>query len=163
MANPTCLYPEKKALPRHLQQDLNTLLGEVRNWRAKNSREAGYYKFVAAGLNFMNEVGPGGPDGGIGRKRVDLFKKYETEELEYRVAIEVETSTIENAYNDLLKIMELLKRDLVDYGIVIFVQNNRPSKPRLTKDQITNNFAKALEKVLADYRGCLFLYHIDPT
>jgi hypothetical protein len=162
MATPVCLYPEKKALPRQLNQDLFFLFNEVQNWRSKGAQEDGHYKLVARRLGFMNEFSPKGPKGGIGRKRVDLFKRYNTEELEYRVAIEIESSTIENAYNDLLKIMELLKRDEVDYGIVIFVQNNRSSRQRLTKGQITNNFAKALEMVLADYRGCLFLYHIDP-
>jgi hypothetical protein len=75
------------------------------------------------------------------------------------VAIEIETSTIENGYNDLLKIMQLLKSDAVDFGCVVFIQNNRGVRPKLSRKEIHSNLVIALDKVLEDFRGKLFIVH----
>ena len=72
-----------------------------------------------------------------------------------------ETSTVENGFNDLLKILQLLKSDDIQYGVIIFVQNNRKHKRRLTAPQLRSNLVAGLNKVLDDYRGKLLIYHID--
>ncbi len=146
------LYGEAQRIPASLQSDLDLLLARVGSWRAQVH---GDYKETATEVGFEVEKRMES----LGRKRLDLFKAYPNAEIEYRVAIEIETSTIENGYNDLLKIMQLLKADEVDYGVVLFVQNDRSTRPKLTAPSLRSNLVEALNRVLEDFRGKLFLLH----
>ncbi len=152
------LYPTDPRSPGSLGRDLESLAASVTSWRAKDPGTPGWYGRVAATLGFETEFRPRC----LGRKRIDLYKAYPTGELQCRVAVEVEASTIENAYNDLLKIMQLLKSDEVDYGVVIFIQNNRPREPKLTAGQVRRSIVESFDKVLEDFRGRLSLYQGNP-
>ena len=144
-------YGDQNRLPPPVSEDLQFLYDNVSSWRSKQ----GDYHSVALARGFRNEYSP--PC--LHKKRVDLFKEYSMEGFQFRVALEVETSTIENGYNDLLKIMQLLKSDEVDFGLILFIQNDRSSRPKLGVSQLTSNIVQGLNRVLDDYRGKLHLLH----
>jgi len=153
------LYPKEPRLPKSFNKDLDSLFKEIQtadDWRS-NSKSTSSYKTIAETHNFILEK----QFECLKRKQIDLFKLYPNPEIEYGVAIEIETSTIENGYNDLLKIMQLLKSNAVDYGVIIFIQNNRSKRPKLTKKSIESSLIDSLDKVLDDFRGKLFILHIN--
>ena len=163
MRKPALIYPEsfdESRVPKTLRDDITNLFEKVGNWRASNvgNGELSHYKQIARALGFRSE----GNFQSFGRKKADLCKLYETEELTYQAIIEIETSTIENGYNDILKMMQLIKSGNMDYGVIIFVQNNRGSRPKLTESQLHSNLVNGLGKVLDDFRGKLFMYHVNP-
>lgn len=51
-----------------------------------------------------------------------------------RVVVEVESSTIENAYNDTLKILALKKAGLIDFGVILAKYN--PKRRSLSYEQM---------------------------
>lgn len=164
MGKPILIYPEsfdESRVPKSLRKDITSLFKRVENWRTSNegNKALAHYKQIARTLNFTSE----GKFLSLSGKKADLFKLYETEELTYQVVVEIETSTIENGYNDILKMMQLIKSGDMDYGVIIFVQNNRGDRPKLTASQLKSNLVNGLNKVLDDFRGKLFIYHVDPS
>ena len=147
----TWLYGDRERLPQPVIEDLLFLHDKVTSWRTKQ----GDYHSVASDRGFLTEHSA--PC--LHKKRVDLYKEYSMEGFQFRIALEVETSTIENGYNDLLKIMQLLKSDEVDFGLILFIQNDRSSRPKLSVSQLTSSLVQGLNRVLDDYRGKLHLLH----
>ena len=142
----------------HQWADVVSLLNFVEDWRSKASGDGPHYKDVARRFGFSVEH----RSPALHRKRLDLFKEYSTSEMTYRAAVEIETSTIENGFNDLLKIMQMLRAREVEYGFVLFVQSNRSRPAKLRRGSLQSNIVEGLNLVLDDFRGRLFLLHFDP-
>jgi hypothetical protein len=139
-----------------LANDLELLFQRVDNWRttSSNADDISHYKAVAQQLHFVVEHGF--PE--IAKKGVDLFKCYPDGN---RVVIEIETSTIENGYNDLLKILELLQVDQIDIGIIVFIDRvNDSGKNSFKARKVQSSIINAFPNVLKLFHDKLILFYL---
>lgn len=114
-------------VPQIVRDDLLDLIDEVSDFHHHNKRAEIWAAMRNRGFATERVVGV---EHYSNAKRVNGYIECNTS----RVVIEIESSTIENAYNDTLKILTLRRVGAIDFGIILAKYN--PQRRSLSYDQL---------------------------
>ena len=105
-------------IPQVVRDDLLDIIDEVSDMHHQNSRAEIWAALRNRGIQTERKISV---EGYSHAKRVNGYVECDAS----RVVIEVESSTIENAYNDTLKILTLKKIGAVDFGVILAKYNTK--------------------------------------
>ncbi len=128
-------------IPQIVRDDLLNIVDEVGDMHHHNKRAEIWAALRNRGIETERTISV---EGYSHAKRVNGYVECEAT----RVVIEIESSTIENAYNDTLKILTLKKIDAIEFGVVLAKYN--PKRKSLSYEQLKKCLWDPFKPLIAD-------------
>ncbi len=128
-------------IPQVLRNHLLSIIDEVDDMHNQSKQAEIWTALKKRGIDTEQRISV---EGYSHAKRVDGYFRDDAT----RVVIEIESSTIENAYNDTLKILTLKKIDAIDFG-VIFAKYN-PERKSLSYEQLEKCLWNPFKPLIAE-------------